>query len=138
MGVFVGDSQSTSAATCGLKINYAVTYIINPAFNKQYPDNKFKIKQVVGIDTSAIRAARTGVRGDNDIVWVGQAANYAAKLTEINLEQRTWITKGVYDILHESARISGEPKQNMWKAFTWTANKNIDIYGSTWWKRVPS
>jgi class 3 adenylate cyclase len=136
MGLFIGDSQSTSAATCGLKINYAVVNVINPAFSAQYPSNSYTVRQVVGIDTSHIRAARTGVRGDNDIVWVGRAANYAAKLTNIDLEQRTWITKDVYDILNKSAKFGGERQENMWKQFTWTANKNMEIYGSTWWWRV--
>ncbi len=111
MGVFVGDRQSTSAATCGLKINYSVVNIVNPSFRAQYPNNSYSVRQVVGIDTSPIRAARTGVRGDNDIVWVGRAANYAAKLTEFNLEQRTWITGDVYDKLNESARLGGEKKE---------------------------
>lgn len=71
MGVFIGDRQSTDAVTCALKINYTVGQIINPALKAQYPTSSFEVRQVVGIDTSAIRAARTGVRGDNDIVWVG-------------------------------------------------------------------
>ncbi len=37
MGVFIGDNQSTSAARCGLKINYAVREILNPAIKAQYP-----------------------------------------------------------------------------------------------------
>jgi class 3 adenylate cyclase len=58
---------------------------------------------VVGSDVSSLRAARIGVRGGNDIVWVGHAANYAAKLTELNLEESTWITKDVYDMLKDDA-----------------------------------
>jgi hypothetical protein len=69
-------------------------------------------------------------------VWVGRAANYAAKLTGLDLEPRTWITKDVYDKLHESARLGGEKKENMWKQFTWNANKKLEIYGSTWWWKL--
>ncbi|WP_157700483.1 hypothetical protein [Rhizobium etli] len=94
------------------------------------------MSQVVGIDTSSIRAARTGVRGDNDIVWVGRAANYAAKLTEIKLPQRTWITEDAYNRLRDEAKFGGNPKQNMWKQFSWTQQNDIPVYGSTYWWAV--
>ncbi|WP_222413969.1 hypothetical protein [Rhizobium leguminosarum] len=132
MAVFVGDYQCTSAAKCGLMINWAVREVINPALNKQYTDNKFTVSQVVGIDTSQIRAARTGVRGDNDIVWVGRAANYAAKLTEIKQAERTWITKAVYDKMNDEAKLGGNPKTNMWKNYIWSGHDRSAIYGSTW------
>jgi class 3 adenylate cyclase len=130
MGVFVGDNQCPNAAQCGLKINYAVQKIVNPALKAQYPKVEFEVKQIVGIDTSSIRAARTGVRGGNDVVWIGRAANYAAKLTEINLAERTWITKDVYEALESKS--NGTDKRNMWKSFEWTQNGKFPIYGSTW------
>jgi len=134
MGIFVGDGQWTKAARCGLKINYAVRQIVNPALKAQYPNQNYEVKQVVGIDTSSIRAARTGVRGGNDIVWVGRAANHAAKLTELDPVERTWVTKAVYDKLSDGAKFGGENKQNMWKNFDWSQNGNLRIYGSTrWW-----
>lgn len=132
MGVFIGDSQCTVAAKCALKINWAVQMIVNPALNKQYSDNNFTVSQIVGVDTSPIRATRTGVRGDNDIVWVGRAANYAAKLTEIKHDNRTWLTKDVYDRLHDSAKFGGAEGANMWRQFNWTAHGGSQIYGSAW------
>jgi class 3 adenylate cyclase len=132
MAVFIGDSQTTPAARCGLKINYAVLKIINPALKAQYPNENYSVRQVVGIDTSPIRAARTGVRGDNDIVWIGRAANYAAKLTELNAAQKTWVTEDAYNHMLDAAKLGGDPPQNMWKKFTWTEHGNRIIYGSTW------
>ncbi|KQQ79394.1 adenylate/guanylate cyclase [Rhizobium sp. Leaf321] len=133
MGVFVGDTQATPAVKCALKINWAVKNIINPALNKQYPDNNVTVSQVIGIDSSQVRTARTGVRGDNDIVWVGKAANYAAKLTEIKQSQRTWITKAVYERLRDDAKLGGNPKTNMWTKHSWTEHDGSEIYGSTYW-----
>lgn len=132
MGIFIGEMQSTSAVRCGLKINYAVQKIINPALIAQY-NSTYEVKQVVGIDTTVIRTARTGVRGDNDIVWVGRAANYAAKLTDLKLAERTFITKAVYDKVHDDAKFGGPSKLNMWKAYKWTQQNDEQIYGSTWW-----
>lgn len=132
MAVFIGDSQTTPAARCGLKIQYAVQEIVNPALKAQYTNSSYVVRQVVGIDTSTIRAARTGVRGDNDIVWVGRAANYAAKLTELDLAERTWVTKEAYDYMLDSVKVGGNPPQKMWKSYTWTQEDNRQIYGSTW------
>lgn len=133
MGIWIGKRQTTPAAIAGLKINFAVQNVINPAFRRQYPNTSLEVKQVVGIDTSAIRAARTGVRGGNDIVWVGRAANYAAKLTNLNLEERTWVTEDAFNRLTDEAKLGGPTKQLMWKKFRWSQQADLPIYGSTWW-----
>lgn len=132
MGIFLGGSQSSTAVRCALKITYAVREIINPAIKVQYPSADYKVRHVIGIDHSAIRAARTGVRGDNDIVWVGRAANYAAKLTALNSEYPVWITKQVYDRLEQASKFGGADKQNMWREWKWTQMNNILVYSSTW------
>ncbi len=135
MGVFVGANQTTPAARCALKINWAVQNVVNVALKEQYPNSDYKVRQVVGIDTSEIRAARTGVRGDNDLVWVGRAANYAAKLTELNADYPTWITSAAFNRLDEVAKLGGSNKELMWKKWTWTGHDGSEIYSSTWtWK----
>jgi class 3 adenylate cyclase len=133
MGVFIGDSQSTDAARCALKINYAVKNIVTPAIKTQYVSSSYQVKHVVGIDTSQIHVARTGVRGDNDLVWIGRAANYAAKLTQLRLEPATWITKAVFDKLAHKSKYGGNPETLMWKKWNWSQMNNIEIYSSTWW-----
>ena len=134
MGVFIGKSQTTPAARAGLKINYAVQKIVNPAMHEQY-NTDYDVVQVVGIDTSEVRVARTGARGDNDLVWVGRAANYAAKLTELKLSERTWVTKEAYHYMLDNVKMVGSPKRNMWKSYKWSQMGDHQIYGSTWtWK----
>lgn len=127
---FGGDDQNTRCVRCALKINHAVQAILNPAILANY-DTKFQIKHVVGIDRCRLRAARTGVRGHNDLVWVGSAANHAAKLTDISLPQTTWITAIVYNKMHDSVKFDSVG-QNMWKRFTWSAMDNQEIWGSTY------
>lgn len=131
MAVFTGDLQSTSAVSCALKINYAVVNIIQPAFNAQYPSKDFTVKHVVGIDTSPLRAARIGVHGDNDLVWIGRAANYAAKLTTIP-DKAIWITEAVYKIMKNSVKYANTSGLNMWTGHKWRAMNNIQIYGSSY------
>jgi len=134
MAVFTGDSKNTNAVRCALKINYAVCEIIRPALQAQYPSTDFTLKHVVGIDSSQLRTARIGVRGDNDLVWIGRAANYAAKLTTLS-EKSTWITKPVYDCMHENVKVS--KGVNMWEARSWTSMKNLPVYCSTYWWTIP-
>ncbi|WP_437956625.1 adenylate/guanylate cyclase domain-containing protein [Sorangium sp. So ce119] len=130
MGVFVGEGKERAAARCALKVNHAVVKIINPALEKKYPTLAYKVKQAVGIDTSALFVARTGIRGSNDLVWVGRAANYAAKLCSLREGgYASWITKDVYDSLDDSTKNS--KGSAMWEARTWAA-RNITVYRSSW------
>ena len=127
MAVYVGGSKETSAARSSLKINYAVKTIVNPAMKTQYPKSNYAVKQTVGIDTSELFVARTGIRGSNDLVWVGRAINYAAKLSELSDYYPTRITADVYGRLDDSAKTTnGEP---IWEVKLWTA-MNLDIYRS--------
>ncbi|MGH8050722.1 MAG: adenylate/guanylate cyclase domain-containing protein [Arenimonas sp.] len=134
MAIFTGDSKNNSAVRCALKINFAVCEIIRPALKAQYPSKNFVLKHVVGVDTSPLHTARIGVRGDNDLVWIGRAANYAAKLTTLS-QKSTWITKAVYDRLNDERKyVNGV---SMWEARTWTAMNNLPIYSSNYWWRIP-
>ena len=91
----------------------------------------FLVKQAIGIDTSNLWVARTGIRGSNDLVWVGRAANYAAKLCSLKSESIvTWITNDVFKVLMDSVKVSNG--QQMWEKYTWNAY-NCTIYGSKWW-----
>jgi class 3 adenylate cyclase len=132
MAVFIGNMKNTNAATAGLKINYAAKNIVNPALAKQYPTKTYRLEHVVGIDASSLFVARIGVRNDNDLVWVGRAANYAAKLCAVNEPNTVFITKTVFDSMHESAKYGGDPKRLMWEARTWTKMNNMSIYRSIW------
>lgn len=136
MAVFIGDSRNSSAASAGLKINYAVHHIVNPAINKVYTNNTFVLQHVVGIDKSPLFVARIGVRNDNDLVWVGRAANYAAKLCAINAPNTVFITNDVFNSLNKSAKYGGNPQELMWKPRRWTPMNNMAIHSSTWWRKV--
>jgi class 3 adenylate cyclase len=131
MAVYIGGSKNTNATKSGLKINFAAKQIVQPALNKQYPDNTFTLKHVVGIDSSALFVSRIGVRVDNDLVWVGRAANHAAKLTELSPDFPTYITDTIYNNVNDEAKLSNGV--DMWKRLSWTAMSNRTIYGSTYW-----
>lgn len=133
MGVFLGDSKDTSAARCALKINHAVLQIINAAIKAKFPNTPFSVKHSVGVDTSPLFVARTGIRGSNDLVWVGRAANYAAKLCSLRESNyASYVTSDVYDNMADVVKINSN--RSMWERRTWT-EKKITVYRSNWmWK----
>jgi class 3 adenylate cyclase len=131
MGVFIGKSKNTSAARCALKINHAVVKIINPAIEAEYPKVTYRLQHAVGVDTSSLFIVRTGIRGSNDLVWVGRAANYAAKLCSLREgSYASWITEDVYTNMNEKAKF-GSTGATMWESRTWTA-RSITVYRSSW------
>jgi class 3 adenylate cyclase len=84
MAVFVGGEQSGQAVRTALKLNWAVQNVINPQFSATYEQYHRPLQHTVGIDRGQLLVAKTGVRGENDLVWVGAAANYAAKLNSFD------------------------------------------------------
>jgi class 3 adenylate cyclase len=133
MAVFIGDSKNSTAARTALKINWVAKHLIQPAVKKQYPSSTFVLRHVCGIDTSSLWVAKTGIRGANDLVWVGRAANYAAKLAALDDAKPTWITKAVYDVLAAPSKKADNGKgADMWVKHAWKAMNNMEIYASTY------
>lgn len=134
MAVYTGGRKDDRAARTALKINFAVQEIINPAIKDEYSNSSYSLRQVVGIDTSELFVARTGIRGFNELVWVGRAANHAAKLSA-RPGCPSQITAEVHEQLSEEVRY-GQNGRGMW---TRTAAYEIGhrtIYTSTWQHRL--
>lgn len=135
MAVFISETKNTSATKAALKINYARLEIINPALTKQYGNPSYKINHTIGIDTSLLMAARTGIRGSNDIVWVGKAANHAAKLSSLPHSHATRITKEVYDRMNNEVKYDAHDT-NMWEQVAWN-DQNRTIFRSNYYWGIP-
>ena len=138
MGVFLGDSKNSDAAICALKMNYVISKIVQPAVNNYFTSVReagFSISHSVGIDTSAILAVKAGLRGANDIVWVGRAPNLAAKLCELRENyNRSYISEDVFLKLNESAKYGGPQKSLMWEKRSYGfLEENVTIYSSSWY-----
>lgn len=133
MAIFIGKIKNTSAIRTALKINYARIHIINPALKNQYPNNTYELKHTAGIDAGKLFVARTGVRGDNDLVWVGRAANHAAKLCTLSDDYTTWITSEVYNSCLEDVKFHNG--NAMWEKRIWT-NMQRTIYRSNYSWRI--
>jgi adenylate cyclase len=138
MGIFIGDTKNSNAATSALKIRYAVKDIIKPkveAYFASLSKTSWEIDHSVGVDTSNILAVRAGQRGSNDLIWVGRSPNLAAKLSEIrDVTYKSYISEEVYRVLHESAKKGGKDNKDMWTkcSYNWIG-ECWTIYKSSWW-----
>ena len=140
MGVFIGNSKHSSAANCALKMNHVVTKILRPKAEARFPSlvrNGFRLTHCAGIHTSQVLVVRGGVRGDNDLVFIGSAPNLAAKLSEIrNSPYHSYITHAAFRSLNRHAKTSSQGKQ-MWEKVTIKlGDETWDCYRSSW-RRCP-
>lgn len=135
MAVFLGESKNTAAVKAALQINYLIAKT-NEMLRAAYPTTVYTLRQSVGIDTSNLFVARTGIRNANDLVWVGRAANYAAKLSALGEEgYPTYITDDVFTRLNEQTKFGGQDKKPMWEKRTWT-ERQMTVHRSSWWWQI--
>lgn len=148
MAVYLGDGKESQAVRTAKKISYAVDNIINPKFSHHYDmttklSNALlgigllapKISHTVGIDKSELFVVKSGFRGADDLVWIGKAANHAAKIGDLPGLGTIRISKEVYDRMslpHGSnalGGLGGLGGLNMlsWHRYVWT-EKGRTIY----------
>lgn len=137
MAVYLGDMKNTRAAKTALMINWAILQLLRPKVEARYPSLKgggYTVQHCVGIDTSEVLVVRAGIRNNNDLVWIGRSPNAAAKLVTLRESPyHSYLTKDVYDVITEEAKLGGEPKRPMWEARTWKPAPGIDtVYRSSW------
>ena len=133
MAVFLGENKDVIAVRTALKINWAAKKIVQPAKDAKWPTDHYKLHHVCGVDASDLFVARTGIRGSNDLVWVGHAANYAAKMAAFDHNKPTWITADIYNSLPQNLKCDSDGK-SIWIHHTWGAMNNMSVYSSTYWQ----
>jgi len=131
MGIFAGGSKCTNAVKSAMKIRWAVNKLLSPHL-------KQPIKIGCGIDFGKTLIIKVGKgRDDNnkDLVWVGQASNYAAHLSDIG-NNTIIISERTYNRMGASTKWANtdEKTQNMWKYKYLTLNngKKIKVLESNW------
>lgn len=133
MAIFHGDRSNDRAVAAALAIDHAVVRIINPALKDCYKEKTgdYVVRHSVGIDRSRLLAVRTGIRGSNDLVWIGRAANYAAKLAAIrDGDNAVWITANVHDSLSNALKTTPDGWKSIWAERTWKAQGGQKLYCS--------
>lgn len=131
MAVFIGNTKCSDSAKTGLQIHSIVTKI-NAQIKEIFPSTDYQIDYAAGIDVSNLLAVRTGIRGSNDLAWIGNSANIAAKLSELSHSTyKTFITERLYARLSDSSKYGGKERECMWRN-TGMSVEGETIYGSSW------
>lgn len=139
--VFIGENKRSNAVKAALQMSWFAKEILKPKLDNVFRNNQGLVEQGIefdfgiGIDVGKILVVRGGISGENnnDLVWVGNATNYAVKLSGLsNGGYHVHISKDVYDNMLEDRRINGEPRSNMWEWIFWTDMNNMTIYRSNW------
>lgn len=111
MGVFIGNGKNSVAAKTALNIKWGIKQIVQSEHDDYYKGQGIKINYCVGVDSCEHHIVRTGIRGSNDLIWVGRAANNAAKLTSHNWDPyHSIISSRVYSLLNESSKYDANGK----------------------------
>lgn len=131
MAVFHGEFPNNTAIITALKINYAIKYIVEPELKSVYSSvANYNFEFGIGIDTGDILVTKTGVRGANDLLWLGNPSNIAAKLCSIRgTGKPIWISEQTYNNLFGKSKFA-KTSEDMWSGpFEYLG---INIYGSSY------
>lgn len=138
---FIGDSKRTNTAKAALQMSWFAQKVLKPKLDAVFQDNQslhgqdIEFDFGIGIDVGKVLVVRGGIRGENnnDLVWVGNATNYAVKLSGLSKDgYHIYISEDIYNNMHKSSKFGGNPERDMWESRTWTDVDDTTIYRSNW------
>ena len=144
--VFDGKSKNTNAVTAAMQMSWFVNDILKPKLQRRFSSNQelrgLDFNFGIGIDTGDILVIRGGIAGDNnnDLVWVGNATNYAVKFSSQSKTAgfKIIISGRVFTKLNDSVKyikhnlLNFETRTPIWKN-TITLVPSFDIvYGTNY------
>lgn len=139
MGIFIGDSKNSSAANCGREIHWVVRNTLHPAAHKKFDsikNNNIEIRNCSGVDVGDVHAVRSGVRDSNDLIWIGKAASFSAKLSDIRDQPyHTYISSRTHAKLNQEAKFDSSGVSLWTKSDFSFAGENETVYKSNHWKK---
>lgn len=119
LALFRGDQRSSNAVKAAMQTKWFVAEVLQPRFEQYFQNNRSSFGSSLGfnigcgLDDGDIYAVKVGIRGTNDVAWVGRCTNTSAKLANLaEPPQNIWITREVYARLIDNRKRSGGT--NMW------------------------
>jgi class 3 adenylate cyclase len=89
LALFIGDSRRNDAVSAAMQVDWFVGQLLRPKLARYFSQNAkalgraLDLKIGCGLDDGHIYAVRIGIRGTNDVAWIGRCTNTAAKLSNI-------------------------------------------------------
>lgn len=113
LALFRDERRSNSAVKAAMQVKWFVRDILQPRFERYFESNRQAFGTSIGFDIGCglddgdIYAVKVGIRGTNDVAWVGRCTNTSAKLSNLAASPRNiLITRAVYERLAESRTLS--------------------------------
>jgi len=122
MVLFDGERPCSNAVETALIMQTIVRSILNSKLAGYFGG---PISCGIGIDFGRILIAKVGMRRDpnnNDLVWIGQPANYASKFTDVANGGEIIISQVVYDRMTKSLKYMNSPLPGI---SSWTCSRVI-------------
>jgi class 3 adenylate cyclase len=123
LALFMGDSRSDNAVKAAMQTKWFVEEVSRSRFKSYFSSNQTAIGNALdfsigaGLDEGTIFAVRVGIKGTNDVAWVGRCTNTSAKLANLTSSpQSIAITRAVYERLNQNRKYSKQT--HMWSAET--------------------
>lgn len=138
LAVFAGGTKNTSAVRAAMNMKWYCKDVLKPKMANYFENNSeaedLDLDFGIGVHTGTVLVVRGGFKGENnnDLVWVGNATNYAVKLA--NLGSQPWnihITEAVYNMMHDETKYvdAATKTTNMW---TWTTLDDEKVLKTTY------
>src|SRR5690606_1554194 len=115
LAIFREPNQSDHAVKAAMQIKWFLQEILVPRFASFFGGNAAAVGKALefdlglGIDVGGIFAVRVGIKGTNDVAWVGRGTNTSAKLANLSSSPKSiWITRAVYNELSKSRKYAGD------------------------------
>jgi adenylate cyclase len=123
IAIFVGGSRSSNAVRAAMQVEYFVKMVLQPKFRRYFGSNKAALGQALnfeigcGLDDGAIFAVRVGIRGTNDVAWVGRCTNTSAKLASgVTTPHNIAVTREVYARMADNHKFDSSSGKHMWSS----------------------
>lgn len=121
LAIFVGGTRSNNAVKAAMQVKWFVLHVLRPKFDRYFENNQSAAGQALGfsigcgLDDGEIFAVRVGIRGTNDVAWVGRCTNTAAKLAnDASSPREIAITRAVYQRLNDDRKFASNDGKHMW------------------------
>jgi len=133
---FAGDSKRNNAVRAAMQMKWFCREILKSTLDSYFTSNQ-ELQDLdfdfgIGIDCGKILIVRGGMKGENnnDLVWVGNATNYAVKLSGLSKDgYNIYISESVYKSLSDEQKFGGTPLKNKWESRSWN---DMDLYRTNW------
>lgn len=113
LALFRDERRSNNAVKAAMQAKWFVRDILQPRFERYFESNRQAFGASIGfdigcgLDDGGIYAVKVGIRGTNDVAWVGRCTNTSAKLSNLAGSPRSiLITRAVYERLAGSRKLS--------------------------------